>query len=71
MKTICKVNTDLPECVMTVAGYEVQNETGTDCGVSGSEAWQQKEFYSLLGDVTAVSFDTGRVVNTDILPEIS
>ena len=61
---------------MSVAAKEITNLKGTDadgtadCGVSCDGTWQQRGFQSLNGCVTAISMDTGKVLDVEPLSKV-
>ena len=59
---------DVAQESMTRAGLEVKNLIGkknTDCGVSVDGSWQKRGFVSLNGFVSAISMDTGKVLDVE------
>ena len=67
VKVLSSVTTDLAEECMNSAAEEVKSKKGNECGVSVDGTWQRRGFSSLSGVVAAVSVDTGKVLDVEIL----
>ena len=72
-KALLKATKDVCEETMSDAAkeiHELKNKSQdeiADCGVSCDGTWQRRGFSSLNGCVTAISMDTGKVVDVEVL----
>eukprot|EP00795_Rhopilema_esculentum_P007254 gene7254-12939_t len=74
-KNFMKLNSSLKSAVYDVAQESMKNaanevksiigKDNTDCGVSVDGSWQKRGFVSLNGCVSAISMDTGKVVDVE------
>ena len=72
-KALLKVAKDVCYETMNDAAKEIhvlqnkQDDEVADCGISCDGTWQRRGFSSLNGCVTAISMDTGKVVDVEVL----
>lgn len=57
---------------MTEAAEEIRKDSDAPvkCGVSVDGTWQRRGFSSLNGCVTAVSIDTGKILDLEVMSQI-
>ena len=56
---------DVAQECMANAGREVKSLLGSECGVSVDGTWQRRGYVSLNGCVTAISIDTGKILDIE------
>lgn len=56
---------DVAKESMADAGRETKSLLGSDCGVSVDGSWQKRGYVSLNGCVTAISIDTGKILDIE------
>ena len=74
-KALLQASSPVAERSMNAAAAEVRqfqtNETGvehqTGCAVTFDGTWMRRGFSSLFGEISCISWDTGRVVDADVL----
>lgn len=67
-KKLLEVVKDVAEETMTNAAAEVSLQSvNGECGVSLDGSWQRRGYTSLNGCVTAISVDTGKVVDIEVM----
>ena len=72
-KALLKAAKDVRYETMNDAAKEIhvlqnkQDDEVADCGISCDDTWQRRGFSSLNGCVTAISMDTGKVVDVEVL----